>query len=76
MDVFFENPGRSVESVDDDEIDQREEGSSHRGEDWKRMSLKRRTGSNRRRVGTWLSEKREEGSVYILVGVVEYVWLS
>ena len=71
MDVIFENHGRSV--VGERGVDDQREGSSHRGEDWRRMRMIRRIGSNRRRVGTWLSEEREEGSVYnqILGGVVD-----
>ena len=54
-----EDLGRKVESVVDEF---EEEGSSHREEDWKRLSLKRKSGSTRRRVDTWsrLSEKRDE----------------
>ena len=54
-----EDLGRKVESVVDEF---EEEGSSHREEDWKRLSLKRKSGSTRRRVDTCsrLSEKRDE----------------
>ena len=64
VDVFLERVedlGRNVESGVADEFDQRQEGSSQRERDWKRLSLKRSTGSTRRRVDTWLSEKRDEG---------------
>ena len=49
-----EDLGRNV-----DEIQQKQEegGSSHREEDWKLLSLTRKTGSSRRRVETWLSWK-------------------
>jgi hypothetical protein len=56
VDVIFETDEDLGRNVGDDEFQERHgEGSSHMGEDWRRMSLTMRSGSTGRRVDTWLS---------------------
>ena len=72
VDAILEKVGDVGGNAVDEDQQRQSEGSSRRGEDWKRLSLKRRT---RRRDDTLLGEKRELDHVYNEI-LVKYVWLS